>query len=182
MVLFLKKLIMTTLNSKFYCYLLALLVSSLLLVQGCSESEDITTLSSPVETIPDFNLKLFDGGNFQFSDQKGKVVVINFFASWCVSCEEETPNIEKVFREYAQQPVAFLGIAVDDTERKAKAFMKEMGLTIPAGLDRTGEIKESFGLYGMPTTFFIDKEGMVSYFHAGVVTEALLKHEIDKLL
>jgi peroxiredoxin len=78
--------------------------------------------------------------------------------------------------------VAFLGIAVDDTERKAKEFMQRVGLTIPAGLDRTGEIKDAFGLYGMPTTFFIDKDGMVSYFHPGVVTEKLLKHELDKLL
>ena len=170
----------TMLNSKFHCYLLTLLISGLLLIQGCSE--DAVTLSSPVKTVPDFNLKLFDGGNFQSNDQKGKVIVINFFASWCVSCGEETPTIEKVSQEYAQRAVVFLAIAVDDTEKKAKAFMKKMGLTIPAGLDRTGEIKDAFGLYGMPTTFFIDKNGMVSYFHAGVVTETLLKHEIDKLL
>ena len=59
---------------------------------------------------------------------------------------------------------------------------QKIGLNIPAGLDRTGEIKEAFGLYGMPTTFFIDKDGLVSYFHPGVVTEQLLKHEIDKIL
>jgi peroxiredoxin len=77
--------------------------------------------------------------------------------------------------------VTFLGIAVDDTERKAKEFMHNVGLTIPAGLDRTGEIKDAFGSYGMPTTFFIDKEGMVSCFHPRVVTRKLLKHELDKL-
>ncbi len=60
--------------------------------------------------------------------------------------------------------------------------MKKNGLTIPAGLDRTGQIKELYGLYGMPTTFFIDKNGIVSYFHAGVVTKDLITHEIDKLL
>ncbi len=81
-----------------------------------------------------------------------------------------------------QKNVVLLAIAVDDTESKAKAFMKKIGLTIPAGLDRTGAIRDAFGLYGMPTTYFIDKDGMVSYFHAGVVTEQLLKHEIDKLL
>ena len=99
-----------------------------------------------------------------------------------VSCGEETPHIEKISREYASQPVAFLGIAVDDTEKKAKAFLKKTGLNIPAGLDRTGKIKDAYGLYGMPTTFFIDKNGKISYLHAGVVTEELLKHEIDKLL
>ena len=75
-----------------------------------------------------------------------------------------------------------MGIAVDDTEKKAKEFLKKSGLTIPAGLDRTGKIKDTYGIYGMPTTFFIDKNGKISYFHAGVVTEELLRHEIDKLL
>jgi len=158
----------------------ALLIAILLFLQGCGE--DTATLSSPVEIAPDFTLTLFDGNDFQLSANKGRAIMINFFASWCVSCGEDTPVIEKVSKQYAQQDIVFLGIAVDDTERKAKAFMKKIGLTIPAGLDRTGEIKEAFGLYGMPTTFFIDKEGKVSYFHAGVVTEALLKHEIDKLL
>lgn len=78
--------------------------------------------------------------------------------------------------------MAFLAIAVDDTEKNAMAFLKKAGLTIPAGLDQSGKIKNSYGLYGMPTTFFIDRNGKVSYFHAGVVTEELLKHEIDKLL
>ncbi len=161
-------------------FFFALLMGSLLLVQGCSE--DTTAQKNAMETAPDFDIALFDGGNFKLSEQRGKVVVINFFASWCVSCDEETPFLEKVAHEYPPQKVAFLGIAVDDTEKKAKAFMQKMGLTIPAGLDKTGEIKEAYGLYGMPTTFFIDKGGKISYLHAGVVTEELLKHEIDKLL
>ncbi|MFA7238584.1 MAG: TlpA disulfide reductase family protein [Sulfuricellaceae bacterium] len=161
-------------------FLLALLLGSFLFMLGCSGNT--TEPKAAIENAPDFNVALFDGGEFQLSAQKGKVVVINFFASWCVSCGEETPHIEKVFGEYASQPVAFLGIAVDDTEKKAKEFMKKSGLTIPAGLDRTGKIKDAYGLYGMPTTFFIDKNGKISYFHAGVVTEELLRHEIGKLL
>jgi len=157
-----------------------LLISSLLLVQGCNKDTAVQTTA--METAPDFDIALFDGGNFQLSDHRGKVIVINFFASWCVSCGKETAYIEKASREYAQQPVMFLGIAVDDTEKKAKEFLKKAGLTIPAGLDKTGKIKEAYGLYGMPTTFFIDKSGKISYLHAGVVTKELLKHEIDKLL
>jgi len=161
-------------------FALMLLISSLLLVQGCNKDTAVQTTA--METAPDFDIALFDGGNFQLSDHRGKVIVINFFASWCVSCGKETAYIEKASREYAQQPVMFLGIAVDDTEKKAKEFLKKAGLTIPAGLDKTGKIKEAYGLYGMPTTFFIDKSGKISYLHAGVVTKELLKHEIDKLL
>ncbi|MGC2049635.1 MAG: TlpA disulfide reductase family protein [Gallionella sp.] len=162
------------------CFLLAILTSSLLLVQGCNDNT--TTPIATMEAAPDFHLTLFEGGDFQLSAQKGKIVVINFFASWCVSCGEETPVIEKASHQYAPLEVVFLAIAVDDTEKKAKAFMKKMGITIPAGLDKTGEIKDDYGIYGMPTTFFIDKNGRINYFHSGVVTEELLKHEIDKLL
>jgi len=168
------------LKPMFHNFLPGLLIGSLLLIMGCNDHA--TTPPAAVETAPDFNIVLFDGSNFQLSAQKGKVVVINFFASWCVSCGEETPVIEKASHKYAQQNVVFLAIAVDDTEKKAKAFMKKSGLTIPAGLDKTGKIKDDYGLYGMPTTFFIDKNGMISYMHAGIVTEELLKHEIDKLL
>jgi len=160
--------------------LLMLLICSILLFTGCSDK--VTTPPAPKEMAPDFHITLFDGGDFQLSSQKGKVIVINFFASWCVSCGEETPFIEKAAKHYSPQSVKFLAIAVDDTEKKAIAFLKKSGLTIPAGLDKTGKIKDSYGLYGMPTTFFIDKSGRISYFHAGVVTEELLKHEIDKLL
>lgn len=168
------------LKPKSRSFLLASFISGLLLIQGCSEKT--TAPVAVMEAAPDFKMALFEGGDFQLSAQKGKVVVINFFASWCVSCGEETPVIEKASHKYAQQPVVFLAIAVDDTEKKARAFMKKIGLTIPAGLDKTGKIKDDYGIYGMPTTFFIDKNGKVSYFHAGVVTEELLKHEIDKLL
>ncbi len=168
------------LKSRSRNFLLALFISNLLLITGCSDSA--APPPTAMEAAPDFNLSLFDGGDFQLGSQKGKVVVINFFASWCVSCGEETPVIEKASRKYAPQTVVFLAIAVDDTEKKAKAFMSKVGLTIPAGLDKTGKIKDAYGLYGMPTTFFIDKNGKISYFHAGVVTEELLKHEIDKLL
>ena len=168
------------LKPRTFSFVLALLISCLLLVQGCNQNT--TAQKITMEAAPDFNIALFDGGNFQLSDHKGKAVVINFFASWCVSCGEETPVIEKVAHQYSPQAVVFLAVAVDDTEKKAKAFLQKTGLTIRAGLDKAGKIKDAYGLYGMPTSYFIDKNGKVSYLHAGVVTEELLKHEIGKLL
>ncbi|MBI5657978.1 MAG: TlpA family protein disulfide reductase [Nitrosomonadales bacterium] len=169
-----------TLLSKSYRFALALLLGGLLSIQACTR--ETATQATAKEAAPDFTIELFGGGNFRLSDYKGKAVVINFFASWCVSCGEETPIIEKVAHQYPPQEVAFLAIAVDDTEKKAKEFLRKTGLTIPAGLDKTGKIKDGYGLYGMPTTYFIDREGKINYLHAGVVTEDLLKHEIGKLL
>ena len=167
-------------GSKRFILPLVTVMSCLFLIQGCGE--DTTIQQGAIEAAPEFELDLFSGGSFKLGKYKGRVVVINFFASWCVSCGEETPTIEKVAQEYAPRGVAFLAIAVDDTEKKARAFLQKAGLTIPAGLDRSGKIKDAYGIYGMPTTFFINKAGKISYLHAGAVTEQLLRHEIDKLL
>ena len=92
------------------------------------------------------------------------------------------PVIEKIVHEYQPKGVVFLGIAVDDTEAKMKDFVARYGVTFPVGLDKTATIQKSFGLYGIPTTYFIDKQGIINYFHSGAVTEELLQHELDKLL
>lgn len=89
--------------------------------------------------------------------------------------------IERVAKEYQPKGVAFLAVAVDDTEQKARAYLQKAGLNIAAGLDQSGKIKEAYGIYGMPTTFFIDQAGRIRYMHAGAIGEQLMRHEIDKL-
>jgi len=157
----------------------ALLVLALL-VSGCDEppQED----QRPREKASDFTLPLLTGGTFTFGDHKGYPVVINFFASWCVPCRAEAPALNAVFREYREHRVAFVGIAVQDTETKALGYIEDLGVAFPAGLDKTGKIKEAYGVYGIPTTIFIDRTGAISYTHAGALTEDLIKHELDKLL
>lgn len=162
---------------------LALIVAGLLLTQGNAKNEFSSKSSSDAkELVPNFTLKLMSGGNFNLSDYKGKPILINFFASWCLPCREEMPVLEKIVHEYESKGVMFLGIAVDDTEVKMKDFIAKYGVTFPVGLDKTSAIQKSFGLYGIPTTYFIDKQGVINYFHSGSVTEELLQHELDKLL
>ncbi len=152
-------------------------VAALLLSQGCSED------TAPAkESAPDFSITLFDGKNFQLGTSRGKPVLINFLASWCIPCREEIPILNQMYREYRQKGVVFIGIAINDTQEQAKQFVEEYDLSFPAGIDETGKISGAFGLYGVPTTFFIDKEGIISYIHPGSVTEKLLKHELDKML
>lgn len=162
---------------------LAALLAWLLLTQE-STTRDFLPESSIVtkEPAPDFTLKLIDGGNFKFSDHKGKPVLINFLASWCLPCKEEIPVLEKIAREYSSKGVVFLGIAVDDTEENMNKLIEKFDVTLPVGLDKTTDIQEAFGIYGIPTTYFIGKDGIINYFHSGVVTEELMRHELDKLL
>ncbi|MBT4522805.1 MAG: TlpA family protein disulfide reductase [Halieaceae bacterium] len=155
---------------------------SLLAISGCDGVGSGTSSEAVVEVAPDFDLTLLEGGNFKLSDHKGKPVVVNFFASWCVPCGAESPVMEKMYQSYLSEGVSFVGVAVNDTESKAREFIEKYGLTFPSGLDDSGEIKDAFGVYGMPTTYFIDGNGMISYLHPGGVTERLMEHEIDKLL
>ncbi len=164
-------------STKYYRGLGSFLIAALVLIHGCSGE------APPVkEVAADFKLTLFDGDTFQLSSHKGKPILINFLASWCIPCREEIPALNQVYREYGPKGVAFVGIAIDDTEEKAKEFVEKFELGFPAGIDKNGVIKDAFGLYGVPTTLFIDKKGNINYLHPGGVTVILLKHELDKLL
>ncbi|MFQ5581044.1 MAG: TlpA family protein disulfide reductase [Mariprofundaceae bacterium] len=170
-------------KSKYYKLLLAVSVPGLLLALVAAglllTSEDAIPKKEPA---PDFSLELLDGGQFKLSDYKGKPVMINFFASWCHPCREESPSLVSVRNEYEPKGVTFLAIAIDDTKEDVKKFIDRLGFDFPAGLDKTGEIKDAFGVYGLPTTYFIDKKSNINYTHPGSVTKALLRHELDKLL
>ncbi len=162
---------------------LALAAAGFLITQGGKQNEAVSKApQEKKELAPDFTLELMDGKKFNLNDYKGKPILINFFASWCLPCREEMPALEKIAHEYKPKGVIFLGIAVDDTEKKMKEFIARYGVTFPVGLDKTAAIQKSFGIYGIPTTYFIDKQGVINYSHSGSVTEELLQHELDKLL
>lgn len=162
---------------------LALVVAGLLLTQGDAQNGfSSKSAAEKKELAPDFTLLTIDGKDFHLSDYKGRPVLINFFASWCLPCREEMPILEKIVHEYSPKGVVFLGVAVDDTEAKMKDFIARYSVTFPVGLDKTAAIQKSFGIYGIPTTYFIDKQGVINYSHSGSVTEELLQHELDKLL
>ena len=158
--------------------LIALVVGGFML-HGCGDATQVAVEKGPA---PDFTVQLFDGGSFRLSDHKGKPVFINFYASWCVPCGGEVGSLEKVYRAYAEENVAFIGVAIQDTETKARAFVAKHQLTYPTGIDNTGYIKRAYGVHAMPVSFFVDKNGNISRIHAGGLTEGILKHELDTLL
>ena len=150
-----------------------------LALPGCGEDEEA---ERPPEAAADFTLELFSGERFQLSQYKGRALIINVFASWCIPCKAEAPVLEKVYQDYRQRDVLVLGVAVQDTEEAARGFVAEHGISFPTGLDADGKFKASWRIYGVPHSFFIDSAGLIRYSHVGAVNEELLKHELDKML
>lgn len=131
---------------------------------------------------PDFTLSLFDGGQLTLSELKGQVVVVNFWASWCIPCRDEAPIMEKAWQRYRDQGVVLVGVAYLDTDKEAKAFLDEFNITYPNGPDLGTKIAPTYRLAGVPETFFIDKNGQIADLEIGPLTETRLVSAIEKLL
>ncbi len=165
-------------------------VSLFVLLFGCDsdgvEEKKTTgiraTLLNEGERAPDFKLRTFDGQEVNLSDFAGKPVVINFWASWCGPCRKEAEDLERTYSTFKNAGVVFIGIAVQDTEEKAREFVKEFNLTYLNGLDETGDIAETYKIYGIPKTFVVDKSGRFTFIHTGAITEKLLTRELNKVL
>lgn len=110
----------------------------------------------------EFNLPLLERRNVGLKDFKGKVVILNFWASWCPPCREEMPSLERLYKGYKDKGLLILGVNYMETPKKVKGFMKEFKLTFPTLLDKDGEVMREYMVVGIPTTFIIDKKGMVA--------------------
>lgn len=114
---------------------------------------------------------------------RGHVVVLNFWASWCLACRDEHEPLSRVAREYDDQPVRFFGIVYNDSPRNARQWIEAMGgQTYPALLDPDARTAIDYGLYGVPETFIIGPDGRVRHKVIGPVTAAELRTHIDQLL
>ena len=140
---------------------------------------------------PDFTLELYGGDEITLSELRGQVVVINFWASWCDPCRDEAPDLERVWREYQDQDVMFIGVDYVDTEAKAQKYLAEFNVTYPNGLDVGQKISDAFRIRGVPETFFIDKKGNIAPIFVNgspmvkkvsPITEAELRSGIERLL
>ena len=132
---------------------------------------------------PPFTLTLFDDGALRLDDLRGKVVVLNFWASWCYpACYEEAPVLEEGWRTYRDRGAVIVGIDIQDTEEGARRFIEQFGLTFPNGPDPRGKISIDYGVYGVPETFFIDRQGRIRAKHVGAVTAPLLRERLEALL
>ena len=155
-----------------------------------SDEQKNETLSPAI----DFTLVDQYGNEHTLSDYKGKVVFLNFWATWCPPCQKEMPDIEAMYQEYNQnqEDVIFLGVANPKSEKNPNTrevekegvieFLEENNLTFPVVFDETGEIFSQYGITALPTTFMIDKNGNIYGYAPGMLTKDMMKNIIQQTL
>lgn len=158
-------------------------------------TRDPRAIASPLpgRPAPAFDLAVFASGSGAFApstgerirlaDLRGNVVVVNFWASWCLPCKDEHAALSQTAARYADRGVRFLGVVYNDVTANALRWIADMGgQTYPALLDPGTRTAIDFGVYGVPETFFIGRDGRVASKHVGPISEIVLAQKIDSLL
>lgn len=131
----------------------------------------------------DFNLKDQYGVVHSLENYKGKVIFLNFWATWCPPCKKEMPDIENIYKEYGEnkKDVVILGVN-SEKENEAKKFLKDKGYTFPTVIDENSEVMRKYFIQAFPTSFVIDKEGNVYGYVMGGLTKEQIKQVIEEVL
>jgi len=134
---------------------------------------------------PDFTLELLGGGDVTLSELRGKGVVINLWASWCPPCRAEMPAIQRVYEKTRERGLEVLAVntTFQDSEPAAADFIQELGLTFPVPLDRSGAVSRQYQLRALPSTFFVDREGIIRKVTiGGPMSEATIQTAVEEIL
>ncbi|MBT3313029.1 MAG: redoxin domain-containing protein, partial [Anaerolineae bacterium] len=134
---------------------------------------------------PDFTLETLEGESVTLSDLRGKVVLLNFWATWCPPCRAEMPAFQEAYIDYEDKDFVIVAVnaTLQDNPNDIRDFITEFGLSFPILLDAEGEANRLYQVQSLPTSFFIDKEGVISeVVIGGPIAEALIRARIEELL
>lgn len=134
---------------------------------------------------PDFELKSLSGETVRLSDLHGQAVLVNLWATWCPPCREEMPTLEKMYNEYKDQGLAVVGVNMtyQDDRQAVAPFVEKHGLTFPILLDETGTTGNAYELKSLPSSYFINRQGVITeVVIGGPMAEALLRTRIEAIL
>ena len=135
---------------------------------------------------PDFTLDTLQGEPVKLSNLHGKIVVVNFWATWCLPCRAETPALEKSYKQYNDSGVVILGVNLtnQDSINEVESFVQEFELTYPVLLDRDGSVSNTlYQIKGLPSTFFVNRNGVIrTVVVGGPMSETFIRSKIEALL
>lgn len=145
-------------------------VKKLFLGLGATMLFSVCALAAPAPApspAPDFTLKSATGDNIRLSEQRGKVVMLNFWASWCGPCRQEMPLLDGIYKKHAKMGFVLLGINVEEDNTDAKKMLQNLGVTFPILFDTGNKLSVLYNLEAMPTSIMIDKKGKIRYVDRG---------------
>jgi peroxiredoxin len=122
---------------------------------------------APTAQAPDFTLRTLDGQKLRLGEQRGRVVLVNFWATWCGPCRQEMPHLNKLYEKYKSSGFVLLGVNVDDDTRQAAGVADKLGVKFPVLPDADKRVSKQYDLSAMPSTVLIDRDGKVRYLHRG---------------
>jgi len=131
------------------------------------------------ELAPDFSGTTVDGQTITLSDLKGKLVLVNVFASWCGPCRIETPHLVEVYNELDRDRVEFIGLNLQETPEAVEFFKDEFSINYPLVLNERGDLTNIYSPIGLPTTWFIDRDGVIRFRFSGALTKEALQVILD---
>ncbi|WP_371195291.1 TlpA disulfide reductase family protein [Glaciecola sp. SC05] len=136
-----------------------------------------SALASEPALAPDFTLKSKESGNIRLSEQRGNIVMVNFWASWCGPCREELPEMEEIYQEYRDLGFEILAVNVDDHPDKANVLLDDIEVSFPVLYDTDGNVSQLYDVNAMPTTVIIDRDGNQRLLHLGYRKGDEVKYE-----
>jgi peroxiredoxin len=139
---------------------------------------------APQQKAPDFTLRSMDGRNMRLAELRGRVVLVNFWATWCGPCRQEMPQLSKLYDRYRGAGLVLLGVNVDDDVRRAADVAGKLAVTFPVLLDTDKQVSKLYELNSMPSTLIIDRDGRIRFIHLGYRDgyEAAYERQIRDLL
>jgi len=130
----------------------------------------------------DFELETLTGETMKLSDTRGKITILNFWASWCEPCKMEAPHLQAFYEENQDKvEIVAVNITDQDSVEKAIAFAEEYGFTFPVLFDKTGDVSMMYGAFTIPTTIFLNEEGEIVQQFAGPMEEEFLEEVVDSI-
>ncbi len=139
-------------------------VLGLLMLASASLANAVATVGAAA---PDFTLRTLSGSNMRLQEQRGQVVLVNFWATWCGPCRKEMPHLNRIADKYKSAGLVLLGVNVDDDVRNAADLAAKLGVKFPVLLDTDKKVSRLYDLNSMPSTMVIDRSGKVRFVHRG---------------
>lgn len=131
---------------------------------------------------PAFTLSTLEGGRISLADLRGKPVVLNFWASWCVPCRDEAPILRAAQARHAARELIVLGVTVNDKPEDSQRFAQQFNLNFPSVIDKDGRVGVAYGVTGVPETYFVSRNGIIQSKHFGPINTEQLGRGIAALL